>query len=224
MNNDRLEHFKKILLEEKQNILNTLGRMENHHPKEDSIKEYTQELSSYDNHPADLGTEVFMMTMETSLENHHKHKVLEIDKALEKIETGTYGSCETCNNLVTDERLEIKPEASICIKCANEKIEPDKINTDKPSEELIIPEYRDGDKDDYNGFDGEDAYQAVARFNQVKDDPSFGTGDDLGIFDDYEIGAVEPIESISESYYKSQLPYTGKGIMDSDDEIKNKYE
>jgi len=217
-----MQYFKNRLLQEKANTMNTLKMMAEHHPKDASMREYTEELSSYDNHPADLGTEMFMMAMQSNLENHERYRMTEIDRALEKIENGTYGDCQLCGAHVSEERLDIMPEANICMKCAENKLEAHKLSTDRPvEEEVLSPSFRTNHKyyQDYTGFDGEDAYQAVAKFNEMKNDPSFATGDHLGIFDDYNIGTVEEVENISEAYYKSQLPYTGDGIMDAEEQM-----
>lgn len=222
MNKNKIEYFKKKLLEGKENAMNTLKMMEEHHPTDASIKEYTEELSSYDNHPADQGTELFMMSMQANLENHERYRITEIDRALENIENGTYGSCQLCGANIPEKRLDVMPEANICMECAESKLEAHKLSTDRPvEEEVLSPSYRTSYKDyeDYTGFDGEDAYQAVAKFNDIKNDPSFATGDHLGIFDDYNIGTVEGVENISEAYYKSQLPYTGDGIMDAEEQM-----
>jgi len=41
----------------------------------------------------------------------------EIEKAIEKIDNGTYGSCEACNKPINSERLKFLPFATMCIKC-----------------------------------------------------------------------------------------------------------
>ncbi len=223
MDKAREIYFKNKLLQEKKDTMKTLKMMENHHPTEASMREYTEELSAYDNHPADLGSEMYIASMQANLENHERYRITEIDKAIESIESGTYGECQLCGSNIPEERLEIMPESNICIKCAEDKLEVFKsTNEDRPvEEELMSPSYRTSNRNynDYTGFDEEDAYQAVAKFNEIKNDPSFATGDNLGVFDDYDIGNTEKIEDISEEYYRSQLPYTGHGIMDSEDYI-----
>lgn len=217
-----MEYFKRKLLEERENAVNTLKMMEKNHPKSESLREYTQELSFYDNHPADHGSELFIMTMQANLENHQRYRIVEIDRALENIEEGIYGKCLLCGVGVPEDRLELMPEANVCIKCAEGKLEAYKLDKDRPVEEDIISSfYRTPyeNNKNYTQFDKEDAYQAVAVFNDVEGDPSFSTGDNLGIFDDYNIGSVEEIENISEAYYKSQLPYTGRGMMGAEEQI-----
>ena len=52
-------------------------------------------------------------------------------------------------------------------------------------------------------YDREDTYQEVASVNIVEGDPSFSTGDNIGIMDDE--GGVEEVENISQEYYEETL-------------------
>ena len=44
-------------------------------------------------------------------------KVAEIDAALERVEAGTYGQCEACGKPIPHARLEVVPEATLCVSC-----------------------------------------------------------------------------------------------------------
>lgn len=44
-------------------------------------------------------------------------RLRDINMALEKIKKEKYGRCEKCANEITQERLEIYPEARFCVKC-----------------------------------------------------------------------------------------------------------
>ena len=44
-------------------------------------------------------------------------KVAEIDAALERVEAGTYGQCEACGKPIPPARLEVVPEATLCVSC-----------------------------------------------------------------------------------------------------------
>ena len=46
-------------------------------------------------------------------------RLLDIEKALEKIQKNKYGKCENCKKEIEIERLKIVPEAKLCIKCKN---------------------------------------------------------------------------------------------------------
>lgn len=41
----------------------------------------------------------------------------EVDAALDRMEKGTYGTCETCGSPIGDERLEARPFARQCMDC-----------------------------------------------------------------------------------------------------------
>lgn len=224
MDKKKLEYFKNKLLQEKKSALESIDRMEDVYPNE-STGRYFDELSMYDNHPSDLGTEMFMAEQEMNLENFEKLTLREIEDSLEKIEDGTYGQCDICGKDIGEERLELLPHAMICINCANDKVPIDELMDYRPVEEenLCFPfgrTFTDISDEDSVIFDGEDSWQAVARFNEIKDDPSESGGDDIGIYDDRETGIVEDVENISEGYYIGQLE--GMHRQDIPDEQKIK--
>ena len=42
-----------------------------------------------------------------------------VEKALGKVDDGTYGTCERCHKPITPARLEAKPASTLCIDCAS---------------------------------------------------------------------------------------------------------
>jgi len=42
---------------------------------------------------------------------------LEIDRALAKLADGDYGVCDVCGEVISDERLEALPWATLCVRC-----------------------------------------------------------------------------------------------------------
>jgi RNA polymerase-binding transcription factor DksA len=121
--------YERALLKEKNNITKLVSKMEDNTVFGDTNKhtseKYTSgELSSYDNHLGDIGTEVYMQEMQNSLTNHEKFKLNEIDNALYKLENGNYGLCENCNKQIDLDRLEFVPETRLCLDCAKEEERP----------------------------------------------------------------------------------------------------
>ena len=47
-------------------------------------------------------------------------QVQDIDRALESIEQGTYGTCEHCAKPIPEARLEARPASLLCVDCKNE--------------------------------------------------------------------------------------------------------
>ena len=48
---------------------------------------------------------------------NQKKELAEIEEALKRIEEGTYGICQMCDEPISEERLKIKPYAKYCIIC-----------------------------------------------------------------------------------------------------------
>lgn len=44
-------------------------------------------------------------------------RITEIKRALKKVDDGSFGECEECGEMVSEARLEAKPEARLCIDC-----------------------------------------------------------------------------------------------------------
>jgi|KBSMisStandDraft_5_1062788.scaffolds.fasta_scaffold05070_7 DnaK suppressor protein len=49
--------------------------------------------------------------------NQQAHSIQEIRSALERIEEGSYGTCERCEELIPAKRLEALPWARMCVSC-----------------------------------------------------------------------------------------------------------
>jgi DnaK suppressor protein len=49
-----------------------------------------------------------------------ERKLESLDRALELAEKGSYGICESCGDRIDPARLEILPQATLCLKCQRE--------------------------------------------------------------------------------------------------------
>ncbi len=66
---------------------------------------------------ADLGATSFERDHELTVLNHEREKVAQIDRALARIDDGTYGVCESCGNPIGKMRLMAFPRATLCMTC-----------------------------------------------------------------------------------------------------------
>jgi RNA polymerase-binding transcription factor DksA len=73
------------------------------------------ELAAYDQHQADIGTETFEREKDFSILEQLEAELDDLDRALRKIEEGTYGICEACGKEIPAERLEAVPWTKLCI-------------------------------------------------------------------------------------------------------------
>ena len=53
----------------------------------------------YDNHPADMGTELFEREKDIALNVHAGSELDKVDNALQAMEDGSYGKCEVCQKI-----------------------------------------------------------------------------------------------------------------------------
>ena len=68
-------------------------------------------------------TESFELEKRLALEKQIRDRLAEVEHALGKSEKGTYGLCDNCGQPIDPARLEVLPQASLCMNCKakNEK-------------------------------------------------------------------------------------------------------
>ncbi len=108
------DELKKMLLSEKEKLENDLGRIANP----------TGTPGDYEAKFEDIGTSSDENAMEVeeyadklALENDLEKQLKDVNDALERMENGTYGFCENCQQEIDIERLRAYPAARTCIKC-----------------------------------------------------------------------------------------------------------
>jgi RNA polymerase-binding protein DksA len=66
---------------------------------------------------ADTGTKTFEREQEISLANSILDRITQVERALERLDDGSYGWCERCGNPIPVERLAAFPSATLCVSC-----------------------------------------------------------------------------------------------------------
>jgi DnaK suppressor protein len=69
----------------------------------------------------DLAASEYLQSLTLRLRGRDKFHLEKVEHALEKIEAGTFGLCEECEEEITSKRLEARPETTLCIKCKEEQ-------------------------------------------------------------------------------------------------------
>jgi RNA polymerase-binding transcription factor DksA len=75
-------------------------------------------LSNVPLHLADLGTDSFEQDIALGLLENEGQILEQIKAALARIEQGTFGQCEECQQSIPVERLRVVPYAPFCVECA----------------------------------------------------------------------------------------------------------
>ena len=71
-----------------------------------------------DEHDPEGATIAFERAQLSSLTERTRRQLVEIDGAISRVASGTYGRCEACGQPIGDTRLEARPSARTCIGCA----------------------------------------------------------------------------------------------------------
>jgi DnaK suppressor protein len=73
------------------------------------------ELSNVDQHPGDLGTETFEHEKNQSVLEQVSDELFQIEAAFQRLEDGTYGTCQACGKPIGNERLDAMPATRFCV-------------------------------------------------------------------------------------------------------------
>jgi len=88
---------------------------------EDSFAATQSDLSGdvgLDDESADAGTATFEREKDLSIENNVRDLLNKIDRALRRMDEGTYGICDICGKPIEKARVKALPYVDLCIKDA----------------------------------------------------------------------------------------------------------
>lgn len=108
MRKDRLGSYKKRLLEKRYQLLEEVGRsaLYGKDQEDDSIKDL-----------GDQANTAYTREFFFELGNGDRRLLRDVVLALQKIEDGSYGTCERCSEPIAEKRLDALPFARYCINC-----------------------------------------------------------------------------------------------------------
>ena len=112
MNKAQLKRFKGLLEEKRDEILKKAKQTLNEDMALDA-SDLPDEM--------DLASSEYLQSVTFRLRGREKVFLDKIDKALVKIEDGTFGMCESCEEEISAKRLEARPETTLCIRCKEDQ-------------------------------------------------------------------------------------------------------
>ncbi|MER6539279.1 TraR/DksA C4-type zinc finger protein [Streptomyces sp900105755] len=71
-----------------------------------------------DEHDPEGASTAFERAHVAALLSQAREHLNDLDRALERLERGDYGRCEQCGEPIPTERLEVRPAATTCVRCA----------------------------------------------------------------------------------------------------------
>lgn len=118
MNKAQLNKFKQLLEEKRQDILRRAEQT------------LSQDMTlDQDDLPdeMDLASSEYLQSFTFRLRGREKVFLDKIQKALDRIDEGSFGTCDECGEEISTKRLEARPETTLCIRCKEdqERVERD---------------------------------------------------------------------------------------------------
>jgi RNA polymerase-binding protein DksA len=109
---DELEHFKSLILKRRQAARDDIERMRE---QIEDAREQAEDNSAYSFHMADAGTDAMEREKLYLMIARQQKYMGYLDRALDRIENGTYGICKVTGKPIAKERLEAVPHTEISI-------------------------------------------------------------------------------------------------------------
>jgi len=112
MDKEQLNDFRKLLTEKRDEIVR----------RAQQTLEQDMTLDSDDlPDEMDLASSEYLQAFTFRLRGREKNLLDKIQRALERIDAGTFGICEECDELISIKRLQARPETTLCIRCKEEQ-------------------------------------------------------------------------------------------------------
>lgn len=112
MNKAQLKKFRTLLEEKRDEIVKKAKQT-----LDDDMALETDDLPD----EMDLASSEYLQSFTFRLRGREKVFLDKIQKALAKIEDGSFGVCEECEEEISLKRLEARPEATLCIRCKEDQ-------------------------------------------------------------------------------------------------------
>ena len=117
MNEEKLEYFRGILLEEMRTLLDEAGK---------TVSEMTADNTNFPD-PNDRATQESDRNFELRIRDRERRLINKITEALERIDSGEFGICEVCEEEIGEARLRARPVTTLCIDCKMEQEKKERI-------------------------------------------------------------------------------------------------
>ena len=112
----RKDRSRQALEQERDRIRHLKGTLTVRYLAENAETDSLIEFGGQNQHPADLGTDAFERSKDVSILASLDDQLCEVERALERLDRGTYGRCEACGESIVLARLEALPATRFCVQ------------------------------------------------------------------------------------------------------------
>ncbi|MFA9407913.1 MAG: RNA polymerase-binding protein DksA [Candidatus Dadabacteria bacterium] len=116
MNEKRLKIYREILIKKMAGLLGIA---------ESTVTRMNEGDGTFPD-PIDRAMTESSTSIELKKRDRERKLISKIQKAIQKTEDKTYGICEICDNEITEDRLLVRPETTLCISCKEEQEKEEK--------------------------------------------------------------------------------------------------
>ncbi|PIQ83321.1 MAG: hypothetical protein COV75_08140 [Candidatus Omnitrophica bacterium CG11_big_fil_rev_8_21_14_0_20_63_9] len=124
INKDQLKQFRQLLITERAKLAGEIKNIAQETSK--SPREASGDLSAYTVHMADMAADTYERELSMNIVSSEQELLYQIDDALKRLDEGSFGVCQQCNEPITMSRLKAVPYASHCITCQRAKEQKNK--------------------------------------------------------------------------------------------------
>lgn len=117
MEQERIDEFRKILQAQLDELLKEAGK---------TVSEMTDEKANFPD-PTDRASLESDRNFELRIRDRERKLIAKIREAIERIEEGEFGICESCEEEIAEARLRARPVTTLCIDCKTEQERQEKI-------------------------------------------------------------------------------------------------
>lgn len=118
MKQKQLDEFKELLQNQMDELLQDAGK---------TVSEMTEEKTNFPD-PTDRASLESDRNFELRIRDRERRLIGKIREALERIEDGIFGECESCEEEIGIERLRARPVTTYCIDCKTEQERKERIS------------------------------------------------------------------------------------------------
>ena len=111
-----LDTFRELLEQERDRLLHELEEIESRTARRSKL-DAAIEAEDYDENLGDAATDTLERGTDMALERNVHAMLDQVEASLGKIETGTYGICDSCGLPIGERRLRALPYATLCLAC-----------------------------------------------------------------------------------------------------------
>lgn len=117
MKKEKAEEFRKVLQSQLDELVREAGK---------TVSEMTDEKTNFPD-PTDRASLESDRNFELRIRDRERKLIMKIREAIERIDEGGFGICESCEEEISEARLRARPVTTLCIECKTEQERQEKI-------------------------------------------------------------------------------------------------